>query len=134
MRRGRVLASDAPALPATAQALAPSAPVPALAVRPDFASPRAPRATFRDLRPTAGAPAASVPLLAEPPPPPSALAPAPRPGASFLGAPDAPAPAPRAGRAVTHPDPRPGLRPPRAPQGADCDGRGRDTHQEHNRK
>src|SRR5215208_2848537 len=93
-RHGRVLASDAPALPATAQALAPSAPVPALAVRPVVAPPRAPRAPSRDLRPTAGAPVVTVPLLAEPPTPPSALAPAPPPTARFLGAHDAPAPAP----------------------------------------
>src|SRR5215210_2535205 len=93
-RRGRVLASNAPALPATAQALAPSAPVPALAVRPVFAPPCAPRAPSRDLRPIAGAPAVTIPLLAEPPTPPSALAPAPRPAVRFLGAPDAPAPAP----------------------------------------
>src|SRR5215218_7046470 len=94
MRRGRVLASDAPALPATAQALAPSAPVPALAVRPVFALPRAPRALSRDLRPTVRAPAVAVPHLAEPQTPPSALAPAPQPAARFLGAPDVPAPAP----------------------------------------
>src|SRR5687768_12636233 len=75
-RRGRALASDAPALPATAQALAPSAPVPALAVRPGFAPPHAPRALSRDLRPIAGVPALTVPLLAEPPTPPPAFAPA----------------------------------------------------------
>src|SRR5215203_1005417 len=94
MRRGRVLASDAPALPATAEALAPSVPVPALAVRPVVAHSSAPRAHSRDLRPTVGAPAVTVPLLAGPPTPPSALAPAPLPAASFLRAPDAPAPAP----------------------------------------
>src|SRR5688500_16864175 len=76
IRRGRVLASDAPALPAPAQALAPSAPVPALVVRPGFAPAHAPRDLSRDLRPTAGVPALTVPLLAEPPKPPSALAPA----------------------------------------------------------
>src|SRR5215211_4533016 len=43
---------------------------------------------------TAEALAVTVPLLAEPPTPQSALAPAPRPAARFLGAPDAPALAP----------------------------------------
>src|SRR5215212_10520896 len=77
-RRGRVLASD----------------VPALGVRLVFAPPCAPRAPSRDLRPTVRAPAAAVPLLDEPPTSPSALAPDPLPAARFLGAPDAPAPAP----------------------------------------
>src|SRR5918995_2498039 len=94
MRRGRVLASDAPGLPAIAEALAPSAPVPALAVRPVFAHSSALRVPSRDLRPTAGAPAVTVPLPAGCPSSASALAPAPRPAARFPGAPDAPAPAP----------------------------------------
>src|SRR5215212_4290111 len=85
--RGRMFVSDSPDLSATAEALAPSAPVPALAARPVFAPPRAPRAPSRDLRPTAGAPAVTVPLLAEPPTPPSVLALAP-PGLAGARAPD----------------------------------------------
>src|SRR5918995_860077 len=104
MRRGRVLASDAPALPATAQALAPSVSVPALAVRPVVAHSSAPRAPSRDLRPTVGAPASAVPLLAGPPTPQSALAPAPRPATRFLGASDAPAPAPSSLAGAPAPD------------------------------
>src|SRR5215208_6472379 len=94
IQRGRVLASETPALPATAEALAPSAPVPALAVRPVVAHSSAPRAPSRNLRPTDGAPAATVLLLADPLTSPPVLAPVPRPAARFLGVPDAPAPVP----------------------------------------
>src|SRR5215213_6190123 len=91
---GRAIAFGDSAPPAPCQAPSPGAPVPVLAVRPAAGPLLAPRAPSQDLLPTAGAPGATVPLLAEPPTPPSALAPAPRPVARSLGAPDAPAPAP----------------------------------------
>src|SRR5215217_7532225 len=94
MRRGRVLASGDQALPATAEALASGAPVPALAVRPVVAHSSAPRAPSRNLWPTDGAPAATVLLPADPLTSPPVLAPVPRPAARFLGVPDAPAPVP----------------------------------------
>src|SRR5215218_3932679 len=113
MRRGRVLASGDQALPALVQARAPGAPVPALAVRPVVAHSSAPRAPSRDLRPTDGAPAATVLLPADPLTSPPVLAPVPRPAARFLGVPDAPAPvpplladAPAPSAAVLPPSPR----------------------------
>src|SRR5215213_9214657 len=108
--RGRTCASGDQALPALVQARAPGAPVPALAVRRFDAPPRAPS---QDLWPTAGAPAATVLLLADPLTSPPVLAPVPRPAARFLGVPDAPAPvpplladAPAPGAAVVPPSPR----------------------------
>src|SRR5215211_392650 len=113
MRRGRVLASGDQALPATAEALASGAPVPALAVRPVVAHSSAPRAPSRNLWPTDGAPAATVLLPADPLTSPPVLAPVPRPAARFLGVPDAPAPvpplladAPAPSAAVLPPSPR----------------------------
>src|SRR5829696_266114 len=119
MRRGRVLASDAPALPATAEALASGAPVPALAVRPVVAHSSAPRAPSRNLWPTDGAPAATVLLPADPLTSPPVLAPVPRPAARFLGVPDAPAPVPPLLADAPAPRARvPAVRPTAAPPNA----------------
>src|SRR5215212_7944857 len=78
--------------PVTAEALAPGAPVPALVVRPVVAPPRAPCALTRALRPTVVAPASAVSLPAGCPSSALSLAPAPRPAAKILGAPDTPGP------------------------------------------